>query len=165
MGDQKLILLVPYTGRMTKRAPVAGRFRGTFFGRVADLSALDALFSRGERLVTVTGPGGVGKTRLARHFADAHADEYTGPGCGGVWFCDLTEARTLEAVCGVVGETLDLMSQDAAASAVVRRLGEMMGRRGPMLVVFDNCEQVVAAAVEAFPVWLTHAPEARFLCT
>ena len=64
-----------------------------FVGREADLAALHALFERGDRLVTLMGPGGTGKTRLSMRYAAVHMNSFCNDGGGGVWFVDLTEAR------------------------------------------------------------------------
>src|SRR5262245_2804047 len=64
-------------------------------GRVVDRAALADLFNEGARLVSVVGAGGIGKTRLATSFAAEQLGAYAGCGDGGVWFCDLTHARTI----------------------------------------------------------------------
>src|SRR5262245_44951685 len=81
-----------------------GREHTSFEGRAGDLAALDAWHAGGLPIVTILGPGGSGKTRLARRFGGsmlaAHSD------AGGVWFCDLTEARSRGDVVAVVARTL-----------------------------------------------------------
>jgi len=66
-----------------------------FIGREAELAALAEMLARGAALVSVVGTGGVGKTRLVRRFAWRTLDDWP----GGVWFCDLSEARSLEGIC------------------------------------------------------------------
>src|SRR5687767_588395 len=97
-----------------------GAERTSFVGRVSDLERLDALLAEGARLVTVVGPGGVGKTRLARRLA---ALRLQSPAAGAVWFCDLDETRSAEEVAGVV----------AAALGVPLASGDGIGRVGRAL--------------------------------
>src|SRR5688572_18455512 len=92
-----------------------------FVGREADLARLGRLFSGGTRLITLAGPGGVGKTRLARRFA-ASRDPAAFP--GGIQFVDLSDARDAHALCGMLGAALgvaltsgDALSQLAQALA------------------------------------------------
>ncbi|HVH42931.1 MAG TPA: AAA family ATPase, partial [Labilithrix sp.] len=79
---------------------------GTFVGRTNDLDAIRLHQARGARLVTLVGPPGIGKTRLAMRYA-----EVAGGPCllaGGVWFCDLTEARRASDACATLARSLGL---------------------------------------------------------
>ena len=67
--------------------------RDRFIGRQAPLLDLAQRIESGARLVSVLGPGGIGKTRLAVHFAWSWLGEFP----GGLWFCDLTAAATPKA--------------------------------------------------------------------
>jgi predicted ATPase len=134
-----------------------------FIGREADLLALDRLFREGRRLVTVWGPAGMGKTRLAVEFALAHAraqpdDE--------LWMCELQEARDLLAVVGKVaralGATVAAGEEDAGT---VARIGRFLAAQGPALLVLDNLEQVIEPAALALDAWVRAAPDVRFLAT
>lgn len=136
-----------------------------FVGRATELAQLAELFETA-RLVTVLGPGGMGKTRLAMHHAEAHLASYTGRGAGGVWFVDLSDARdasgALAAAAGVLGvELMGLLSEDEIADAVGRRVA----RLGRVLIVLDNFERVVTEAGAAVERWARLAPSARFLVT
>ncbi|MFC1482339.1 protein kinase [Myxococcota bacterium] len=75
-------------------------------GRKDDLAAIDRLLKTGHRLVTIHGPPGIGKTHLVLS-AGTEWSANRSPS-GGVWFCDLTEAETVQGVCHAVGETLDV---------------------------------------------------------
>ena len=135
----------------------------SFVGRGADLAALDGLF-RGHRLITVVGPPGVGKTRLAAEYARRHAADFRDDLGAGVWIADLTDATSLSAVCGVVGQALDVAST-SGGEGVAQRLGEALAARGDTLLVLDNFEQAVALALPTVGAWLAQAPRARFLVT
>src|SRR5688572_29231198 len=82
-------------------------------GRRAELAALLALLRR-ERLVTVLGPPGVGKTRLAKEYARQALSPVAALYPGGAWFCDLTEARGRDELYAAVGRALAVPLADAA---------------------------------------------------
>lgn len=135
-----------------------------FVGRESDLSALHALFERGDRLVTLMGPGGTGKTRLSMRYAAVNMDAFSSGGAGGVWFVDLTEARTLDGICAAVGAALNVpLTTGKTASDTLDQLGRAIAGLGRVLLVLDNFEQVVAHAPESVGRWLAMAPESRFL--
>ncbi len=115
-----------------------------FVGRAGELAALAEALQGGAGLTTLTGPGGAGKTRLARRFADRAGR----PVC----FCELAEARTgedaLRLVAGALGVPLD-----AAGAARAERVGRALAGRGPLLLVLDNVEQVLAPAAALVERW------------
>ncbi|MEY3211225.1 MAG: hypothetical protein RIT28_1706 [Pseudomonadota bacterium] len=131
--------------------------RDPFIGREADLDALAAQLTAGARLVTLLGIGGLGKTRLAIHYA--HQQLRAWP--GGVWFCDLADAHDLDGVLRAVAAALSVpLGRDP-----VSQLGHAIAGRGRCLVILDNFEQVTALAQETVGRWLDGAPEARLLVT
>jgi predicted ATPase len=152
MDPIKLALAMPSTAarpRATHHAGAASRTNVArdptgFFGRDAELSRIEAWLASGERLVTLLGPGGIGKSRLAREFASrwvATASERT------AWFCDLAEARDLDAMCARVAEILHVPLQSThSTEARVSQLEHALESRRELLVVLDNFEQVVDAA-------------------
>ena len=83
------------------------------------------------RLLTLTGSGGTGKTRLAAHAAGAVVDKYM----HGVWWVALASLRDAELVLATAGQAL------GAKNGVADHIGDKS-----MLVLFDNFEQVVEAA-------------------
>ena len=138
----------------------------TFFGRASELREVHELFEGGERLITLAGPAGIGKTRLSQRYVDLYGSEYKGDEGSGVWFCDLSEARTLEDLRRVVSHVLHLLLQDGVASAVaIEHLGRALAGRGRILVILDNCEQIVGPVADAVAVWLRVAVAVRFLLT
>ncbi|MEU9499858.1 BTAD domain-containing putative transcriptional regulator [Streptomyces sp. NPDC048196] len=124
------------------------------------------------RLVTLTGPGGVGKTRLALETAGRPADDFP----DGSWLVELaalgrpdepdrdrrakcTAAEVAEAVLAVLG-----VQEGAAAGPVAERLvAAVRGKR--LLLVLDNCEHLVDAAAEVTAELLAAAPSLRILVT
>ena len=131
--------------------------RDPFVGREHDLDALTARLSGGARVLTLLGIGGLGKTRLALHYAHQQLHVWQ----GGVWFCDLADAHDLEGVVRAVAAALSVpLGRDP-----VTQLGHAIAGRGRCLVILDNFEQVTAVAQETVGRWLDIAPEARLLVT
>jgi predicted ATPase len=136
----------------------APRSRG-FIGRSRDLATLAGLLER-ERLVTILGPPGMGKTRLAEH----HLERARAEGAVPV-FCDLTDATCVDDICRLVARALDVPTSNGDSGVIVEQLGKIMAGRGALLLVLDNFEQVVTCAASTVGVWSRHAPDARILVT
>ena len=108
-----------------------------FFGRGPELAQLADALVPGSA-VTIAGPAGSGKTRLAVHVAFLARWGWS----GGVWSCDLAYATGAEGACAAVAATLGL----PAGPEVGRRIGFALRARGRALLVLDNVEQVAGAA-------------------
>ncbi len=109
-----------------------------FVGRREEVAEVGALLG-GSRLVTLTGPGGMGKTRLALEVAARATFRYP----DGVWLVELASVAHISRLPEAVADVLpgrDHRTQPQLAEDVAQRIG---GRR--MLVVLDNCEQLVSA--------------------
>jgi len=134
----------------------------SFLGRESELTAVAEL--REERsVVTVTGTAGTGKTRLARQVGLRASEEQRVP--GGVWFCDLTEARDDAGLLRVIGRVLGvLLGQVPDADAAAARIGEVLQSRPSCLVILDNAEQIVEAVAIRVAGWARES-HARFLVT
>lgn len=110
-------------------------------------------------LVTLTGPGGTGKTRLALRVGNELLDSFE----GGVWFIDLTTARTIMDVCQAVAGALGvpIASKDSPEKAVAN----ILQYRKPLLLILDNFEQVVKHGNATIGLWHQAAPNVRFITT
>lgn len=110
-----------------------------------------------QRLVTLTGPGGVGKTRLAIHVGASTASRYD----DGVRFVELTRVGHPAAVPALIASTLGISTSGGSAPTAV--LAEALRDRS-MLLILDNFEHVIDAAPEVGAI-LGAAPGVRALVT
>jgi predicted ATPase/DNA-binding SARP family transcriptional activator len=109
-------------------------------GRTLELAAVTALVRTPDtRVVTLTGPGGTGKTRLALEAAHELRSDFD----GGVFFADLGSLPDAELVGPTVARALGV--RDTSAEAVVERVAARVARHA-MLLVVDNFEHVLTAA-------------------
>ncbi|NUN48326.1 MAG: tetratricopeptide repeat protein, partial [Candidatus Brocadiae bacterium] len=132
----------------------------TFVGRERELRELGGLFTApAPRLVTLSGPGGTGKTRLAQRLGAELLDQFP----GGVWFADLTEARDAAGVAHAVAAALGAPLSTTQPPA--RQVAAMLAFRPPLLLILDNFEQVVDAAPQTAGSWLAGSPGLRILAT
>ena len=136
-----------------------------FVGRLNELAQLEIYFQqKGGRLMTLLGPGGVGKTRLAMQFALSQLERFSGK--GGVWFCDLSEVKSFDGFLNAVARVLKVpLTAGPSSEEGVEQLGYALASRGPVLLVLDNFEQVVQLAAGAVERWVKMSPRARVLIT
>ena len=129
----------------------------TFCGRRRELLALRALLAT-DRLVTVTGTGGVGKTRLVMELA--HGAGFDFP--EGVWVVELARIESSALVDTAIADTVSAaqQGQDGPLERAVRRLGQ-----GRQLLLLDNCEHVLESAARAALHLLTECPGLTVLAT
>ncbi len=135
-----------------------------FVGREADLAAIRKAFDAGSRLVTVSGFGGMGKTRIALRYLELEREAWSQK--GGTWFVDLSEARNADDICKAVERALQIGALHAGSGRdTVTQTGRTLGSLGPALVALDNFEQIVDLAGETVGEWLRFAKDVRFLVT
>jgi predicted ATPase/class 3 adenylate cyclase len=129
----------------------------SFIGRESELDEVQAAV-KAHRLVTLTGVGGVGKTRLAVEVAARLVDEFP----DGVWFFELAAVTDPAAIPDAVAAVLGITQQpgksvsESVAAALAGRL---------RLLVFDNCEHVLDAAADLIEAILTHSATVRVVAT
>lgn len=129
----------------------------TFVGRDELMDSLGGLLRAG-RLVTLTGAGGVGKTRLATEVAASVAPDFP----DGTWMVELGAVTNPDVVPEAVASTLGITPQGETPiqNTVVDAIA---GRR--LLLVLDNCEHVLAATAELVGSLLTRSGEPTILAT
>jgi predicted ATPase len=129
----------------------------TLIGRDSELADIQAA-ARSHRVVTLTGVGGVGKTRLALEVARHLAGEFP----DGVWLFELAAVADPAAVPDAVAAVLGITQQpgksasDSVSAALEGRL---------RLLVFDNCEHVLDAVADLIEAILDHSTTVRVLAT
>ena len=122
-------------------------------GRTRELAELVALLSEpGNRLITMAGPGGVGKTRLALHVARAAAPLFG----DGVCFVPLAPIREPEQILTGIAWALGLEQNNG--HPLDQRIGETLAHR-QMLLLVDNCEHLLPAAATLVADLLSAAPQ------
>jgi predicted ATPase/class 3 adenylate cyclase len=121
----------------------------SFVGRQAEVAAVAALLTDGARLLSLTGPGGSGKTRLALEAAASLVTEFK----AGVFWVALAALRDPALVGETIGQSL------GAKEGLAEHIGERQ-----MLLLLDNLEQVVAAAPQLADL-LEACPQLRLLVT
>jgi len=129
----------------------------SFVGRDVELDEISARLKRG-RLVTLTGPGGVGKTRLALHAAARIAGRYP----DGIELCELAKLTSPEAVAAAVASTLRVAER--AERTVTERIVDFLQAKR-VLLVLDNAEHVLAGAAELVAAVLAHTRDVAVLAT
>jgi predicted ATPase/DNA-binding CsgD family transcriptional regulator len=128
----------------------------SFVGRDRELRNLLDLVTA-NRLVTVIGPGGTGKTRLALRLAEELESDFP----DGVWLCDLAPVAQPVLVADAVAQALEVRRAARHRLGAVR---EYLKDRSVLLVI-DNCEHLLSAAAETIQDLLAACPGVRVLAT
>jgi predicted ATPase/class 3 adenylate cyclase len=129
----------------------------SFIGRESEIAEVQAAV-KAHRLVTLTGVGGVGKTRLATEVAERLHDEFP----DGVWFFELAAVSDPTAVPDAVAAVLGITQQpgktvsESIAAALEGRV---------RLLVFDNCEHVLGDVADLIEAILAHSATVKMLAT
>ncbi len=146
----------------TSEQPVRPRFTlpndaTTFVGRESELDDVEELLGRDDvRMVTLTGPGGIGKTRLALRAASRVASTFD----EGAAFVSLASLRDDQLVVGSIASAVGL--RDSSGSSVESLLADLANRS--LLLVLDNFEHVMGAA-DVLPRILSACPRVKVLAT
>ena len=160
MHEERLPLAPGNTG---VRAPLT-----SFVGRDEEVAQVGKLLA-GDRLVTLTGPGGAGKTRLAAELA--RAEQGSGRWPDGVWFIELASLADPGELVSAVLTTLGVRETALFARSgrpeqpdPLQRLAAALGAKR-LLLVLDNCEHLVEAAAALADQLLARCPDLRILGT
>lgn len=128
----------------------------SFVARQKERSEVKSLLCRA-RLVTLTGVGGVGKSRLAMQVAsDLRTSTH------GVWYIDLSALQGPDLILHLINETLDIQNRTSRdlMDQIVTRLGG-----DPVLIVFDNCEHALSTSARVIDQLLQRLPTMKILAT
>jgi predicted ATPase/DNA-binding XRE family transcriptional regulator len=143
---------VPSPARHNLPAPLT-----SFVGREQDLARLEGLLGQA-RLVTLTGPGGAGKTRLALEFASGVLGRFP----DGAWLVDLASLSDASLIAAAALSAVGAPGQPGRAA--VDTLTDFLMRRRT-LVVLDNCEHLVDGCAELAGRLLSACPDVKVLAT
>jgi len=145
--------------RLTRPSLLAPMTLAKFQGRTTELAQLCSLFDGDAALVTLTGPAGQGKSRLAARFVELEGPKWK----DNVWQVDLSDVSTPAALCRAVtfATGLEPTAISETAEQMMVELGERLGAQGPALLVLDNCD----ADLPSLAPWLAMAPTLCVLVT
>jgi len=129
----------------------------TLIGREADLADITARLAA-HRLVTLTGSGGVGKTRLAIEAGRNVLDRYP----DGVWLAELAPLNDPQLVTSIIGDVLGVSLN--AASGAIETLASAL-RNKQLLLILDNCEHVIAEAARVAEALMRSCPRLSILAS
>jgi predicted ATPase/DNA-binding CsgD family transcriptional regulator len=127
-----------------------------FVGRQRDIEQLRKMLAVG-RLITLTGPGGVGKSRLARRFATSVRDTFP----DGIWLVELGELRASDLLPFQVARAIGIKN---SSGDPMNLLAQHLAPKRLMLVI-DNCEHMVSCVVELIRTLLATAPDLQIVTT
>jgi predicted ATPase len=135
--------------------------RTAFVGREKEIAAAKELLQRPDvRLVTVTGPGGIGKTRLALEVARGLSEEFP----GGAHFVPLSPLRDPGLIVAVIVQTLGIRETGGQPPLEILKRSLQDSARAPLLLLLDNFEHLAQAAPTVADL-LAMAPHLKILVT
>jgi predicted ATPase/ribosome-binding protein aMBF1 (putative translation factor) len=144
--------------RSAGQATSTGAVPRDFVGRDAELAEIAAAL-KSSRLVTIFGPGGVGKTRIAQQIAlDAH-----GAYPGGVWVAELAPLSDPELIPVAVASSMGIADPGGARPLLETVVSALRAKRA--LLVLDNCEHLRADVAATAAALLAGCPKLRILAT
>lgn len=130
-----------------------------FIGREQQVAAVSSLLAGGNvRLLSLTGPGGVGKTRLALKAASALADGFP----DGLWLVELAAVSNPDLVPQMAADVLKV--REVAGQALMQTLIDQL-RPKALLLVLDNCEHLIDAVARFAGTLLQAVPQVKILAT
>jgi tetratricopeptide (TPR) repeat protein len=143
----------PHTGEVLLPAE-----QSRLVGRRDVLEELLARAAAPGSVITLVGPGGMGKTRLAMRALYSLAERGEA-----AWFCELAHATDPSAIAARLLAVAQLPVTPGVDETILA--GRRLEREGDVVVVLDNCEQATAHVARAIGVWRSLAPRARFVAT
>ena len=167
LGRGEHIFQLTYPGLSSDFPPIASLSRRpnnlptqttTLIGRTAEMDHIMGLFEdENFRLLTLSGPGGTGKTRLALHAAADLIDQFP----GGAFFVDLAQIQDPDAVLTAIARTIGL--RESRDHSLFDGLKDQLGDQ-QLLLILDNFEQVMVAATLVADL-IQHCPGLKIVVT
>jgi predicted ATPase/class 3 adenylate cyclase len=133
------------------------KFSTSFVGRENDIGQIGRLLAEG-RLITLTGAGGCGKTRLALHLGTDLLDQFS----DGVWLAELAPLTDSTLVPQTIATALGL--REEYGRSLASTLGDYLKERS-LLLILDNCEHVTEACAHVTEFLLRTCPQLKVLAT
>jgi len=160
---ERFAALQSIIARHTNLPPAAG----DFIGREYELECIDEALAATTQLVSLYGPAGIGKSRLAHAFARGRLKAPESRG-GGVWICDLSSVTDAESLCAAVASVLVL--PDPAADSgegvdPVDSVARALAARGSTLLVLDNADGLDRESERVLRHWCGQASELEIIQT
>jgi predicted ATPase/DNA-binding winged helix-turn-helix (wHTH) protein len=154
----------PFSGKPLKQVEIPPNLpmqRTSFVGREKELAAAKELLVRQDvRLVTVTGPGGIGKSRLAVQVASGLVDSFP----GGTHFVSLASLSDPGLIASVIVQALGIREGGGLSPLEILKQNLQDSLRAPMLLLLDNFEHLVQAAPTVTEI-LTMGPNLKMMVT
>jgi predicted ATPase len=154
-GSEVEFLGTPEGGRQPNNLPLE---LSSFVGRGREIAEVEGLLLSGRRLVTLHGPGGCGKTRLALAVSRDIAEEFR----DGVWWVELAPLSDPDLVPQAVAQALGV--RETPGLSLSEALVEHLNDRETLLIL-DNCEHLVDASASLADALLRSCPYLRLLAT
>jgi len=151
--DTQSITALRNTNIPTDRTPL--------YGRADLLKQIARQFKKKAQILTLKGPGGIGKTSVAIRYIQDCLDAFQ----GGTWVFDLTPARDLRGIVQIIAKDLDLPLGQGDLATCIEQIGRCIAARGHSLILLDNVEQVAEHMAATLGNWAENAPQARFVTT
>ena len=129
----------------------------SFIGRESEIAAIEAMLVR-TRLLTLTGSGGSGKTRLSLHAAADVLDQFP----DGAWFVELASLADPALVPQTVATVLGLKEEPGKP---LRRRSSRISRPGELLLILDNCEHLLDACAKVADALVRQCPDVTILAS
>ena len=144
------------TSRMSQRTNMPAQV-SSFIGRERELQEIARLV-RLQRFITFTGSGGTGKTRLAMQAAAAELDQFA----DGVWLIELAPLSLPQFVIGIIAKAVG--ASEVSAESPLETLATFLEPKR-MLLIFDNCEHLLAECSRLAAYLLGHCPSVVIFAT
>lgn len=155
--DQEWVTLIAHEAGRRGRIPSPST---RLIGREHVMEQLRARIRGGDRVLTVHGAAGLGKTTLALELARTFRDLP-----GGAWFCPVEHATDVDALLAAIGGCIGISRPPDASRSLADQLVQVLRHLGPTLLVLDNFEQLPTEAAKTVADLVRQAPELQVVVT